>query len=163
MRKRAVMFPCQGKTHLNRDPCLLTTLLLGLNLWWSLSNRQPANTSSLKWALTQQSHVFQGVERECFCNLCTVTCICYPFWELAKEAYEFICRSNTNNHSWYVMSPIRRRERRANTWRGENEHMASIGFSLLHHQICRILIRTLSFFFSLLLFSIMSASSDVHC
>lgn len=54
-----------------------------------------------------------------------------------------------------------------NTWRGglrENEHMASIAFSLLHHQICTILIRTLGFsFFSLPPFSIMSALSDVQC
>lgn len=35
---------------------------------------------------------------------------------------------------------------------GENmsKHMASIGFSLLHHQICTILIRTLGLFFFLL-------------
>lgn len=36
------------------------------------------------------------------------------------------------------------------TWRErleENEHMASIAFSLLHHQICAILIRTLGSFF----------------
>lgn len=59
------------------------------------------------------------------------------------------------------MSPIRkvkgrtgwgRGKERKNTLRGENEHMASIAFSLLHHQICRILIRTLGFFFFSLLF-----------
>lgn len=45
---------------------------------------------------------------------------------------------------------------------GENEHMASIAFSLLHHQICTILIRTLGFFFPSRRFSIMSAFSDVQ-
>lgn len=67
---------------------------------------------------------------------------------------------NSINHSWYAMNPLskvrcrngqRRGKERENIWRGGwenmNKHMASIDCSLLHHQICIILIRTLGFFF----------------
>lgn len=102
-----------------------------------LSEGRAANASSFQQDLTKTAPRFRGAEEELFNDSCSVS----PYSSARDDKDPFSSPLRPRKES----EKRRERQRAAEDWDNMNKHMASIASSLLHQQICPILIKTLGY------------------
>lgn len=117
-----------------------------------LSEGRAANASSFQWDLTKTAPRFRGAEEELFNDSCSVNPCSSANGPRRQGPIQLSAPSQKTEKR-------RERQRAAEDWDNMNKHMASIASSLLHQQICPILIKTLGY--PPRSFSIVSAFCDV--